>query len=303
MSKQRAIQCFGSTDVGRVRTQNQDHYLIADLHRLLTISDTSIPHEDCDHLFGRTSGLILAVADGMGGHAGGERASTLAVESMSKYVLNMMNWFLKLSPQHEDDFVDELKAGLTQVQNVFDEEAQVFPGKSTMGTTLTLAYVIGQRMYVVHVGDSRCYLLRDGELTQITTDHTLAQQLLDRGLIDDNDERISRFSHVLWNCIGGGTSDISPEVIRVTLQSDDYVVVCSDGLTGPVTDEQIAGILAQPEQTPEQLTATLIQTANAAGGPDNITAVVAHVQFVDDPSVANRDVSEDLSLADTQIMT
>jgi serine/threonine protein phosphatase PrpC len=144
-----------------------------------------------------------------------------------------------------------------------------------MGTTLTMAYLLWPRLYVVHAGDSRCYLLRQGGLRQITKDHTVAQQLVERGAMTPEQAEQSRWSHVLWNCIGGGTRELNPDVYRATLQLGDSLLLCTDGLNKCVPDEAIQEVLAR-EGTAEDACRRLVALAHDHGGPDNVTVVVAH---------------------------
>jgi serine/threonine protein phosphatase PrpC len=265
-------QVSGLTDQGKKRAANQDHFLIADLSRLLTVQQSSLPGPDCEQLFGAPTGRLLLVADGMGGHESGEQASSQAVQGAARYVLDMMTWFLRLTSSCEDDFQDELKDCLKAIERKIENASagQARP----MGTTVTMGYVLWPRLYIVHAGDSRCYLVRDGELQQLTTDHTFAQQLIDSGEVDPNDERLRRWRHVLWNCVGG-TDTVSPEVSRVMMRPDDTLLLCSDGLTGVVSDGEIADVLAKHDSL-EDANKELIKRANQAGGPDNITVVLAN---------------------------
>jgi len=261
----------GASHIGLKRKQNQDHFIVAELKRLLNVVATDIPLENCDALYGSEPGHLLVVADGMGGHDEGEIASRTAVKLCVRYVLDMMHWFLKLSANNEDDFVDELSACLNAVQSVFREGRT--PSDRSLGTTVTLAYIIAPRMYVIHAGDSRCYLVREEELIQLTTDHTIAQRLLSKNAISAEQFTNSRWRHVLWNCVGGGHTAVEPEVVRINLQRGDQLLICSDGLTGMVTDQAIlATLIGEPSAS--AAVSSLIEQANLAGGSDNITAVV-----------------------------
>jgi protein phosphatase len=269
------MDCSGLTDVGKKRPVNEDQFLIADLNKSMLIHQTSLSHEDHTRLFGGSQGKLLLVADGMGGHAEGKRASALAVRSLAHYVLNTLSWFFRLHPDHEEEFLEELKAALEECQRRIEAAAGADDEHPAMGTTLTMAYLLWPRMYVVHAGDSRCYLLRGARLEQITTDHTMAQRLVDRGALRPEEAQESRWSHVLWNCIGGGVHELTADVYRATLQLGDSLLLCTDGLNKATSDEKIFQSLRQ-NRPAEETCRHLVDSANAAGGPDNVTVVVAH---------------------------
>lgn len=273
------MDCFGLTDVGRKREVNEDQFLIADLNKSMLIHQTSLNQDDHSRLFGGSQGQLLLVADGMGGHSGGQRASTLAVQALENYVLNATSWFYRLCDSSEGAGVErELKAALEECQKRIHAEASAHPERRQMGTTVTLAYVLWPRLYVVHAGDSRCYLLRQNRLEQVTTDHTVAQRLVDSGLLPPEGAESSRWSHVLWNCVGGGSSELTTEVYKATLHLGDTLLLCTDGLTGGLSDEQVRAILTRGHSA-EETCRRLVAAANEAGGSDNITVVVA--RFLD----------------------
>jgi serine/threonine protein phosphatase PrpC len=268
------LDVSGESDIGCTRSENQDHYLIADLRRQLTIRQTDLPENGGGEIFGCREGSLLIVADGMGGHNGGERASRTAVKASAHYVLDMMQWFLKLSPDNEQDFIDELSNSLRVVQDrIWSQNDATNRG---MGTTVTMAYLLWPKLYVVHAGDSRCYLFRGGKLEQLTTDHTLAQQMLDAGALSAEEAATSRWRHVLWNCVGGSDNHIRPEAIRTRLEVGDIVLLCSDGLTGMIDDELIASLLRDSRSSSDAVD-ELIYAAKAAGGKDNISVIVCRI--------------------------
>jgi len=266
------MDCFGLTEVGRVRKVNEDQYLIAALNKSMQVQQTSLGLDDRTRLFGSTQGRLLLVADGMGGHAAGRRASSLAVDALAAYVLNTMHWFFRLREDEEDEFVDDLKAALHHCQAAITAEAERGPGRHDMGTTLTMAYLVWPRLFVVHAGDSRCYLLRQGRLRHVTRDHTVARKLADEGVLDDPEG--SRWANVLWNVVGGGSGELTAEVYKGNLALGDTLLLCTDGLTKHVGDDEITRLLDE-DTTSEEACRRLVGAANAAGGTDNVTAVVA----------------------------
>jgi PPM family protein phosphatase len=189
-----------------------------------------------------------------------------------------MPWFFRLSESGEDDLAAELKSCLEACQNRVEAAAEVRQEDRKMGATLTMAYLYWPRLFVVHAGDSRCYILRGSRLHQVTKDHTVAQQLMDKGVLSADEAEDSRWSHALWNCIGGGSHDLNPDAYKATLKIGDTLVLCTDGLTKAVEELQIAQVLCS-RGSAEECCTKLVALANAGGGPDNITAVVA--RFLD----------------------
>src|SRR6188474_1927427 len=172
------MDCFGLTDPGLKRTTNQDHYLIADLNKSMRIHDTSLTLDSETRVYGGSQGKLLVIADGMGGEAEGERASTIAVDQVATYVLNSLSWCFRLEEDSEQDFQDHLEEALKSCQKSIQTAVSRHPEMKGMGTTMTMVYIVWPRAFVVHVGDSRCYLLRDAELSQITVDHTVSQMMV-----------------------------------------------------------------------------------------------------------------------------
>jgi protein phosphatase len=290
-----AIDWYGQSDQGR-RDSNEDEFLIAGLNKSMLIHQTSLDHEAHTRLFGGSQGYLLAVADGMGGVPGGRRASTLAIDALTRYVLNTSSWFFNLREGQEDDLVDELAAALHRCQETI-EQAAARSGREGMGTTLTLAYIIWPRLYVVHVGDSRCYLRRGVRLEQITRDQTMAQRLVEAGALTPEQAEGSRWSHVLWSCLGGsGEAHLEPEVFKTTLQIGDTLLLCTDGLSGALSDGQILAALRE-EVPARQTCELLVRSAGLAGSKDNITAVVAHFRDAEQQRQAAQQASRAVPVA------
>lgn len=270
------VDTFGVTHAGRERSVNEDQFLVASLSKSMLVEQTSLPKDNHERLVGKPRSTLIAVADGMGGHGGGDVASSLAVDTIMNYVLNIMPWFLRLDDSNESDLTDELRAALDRCHAAVRETAESDTSADPrMGTTLTIAYAVWPRLYVVHVGDSRCYLYRRPELQQVTKDHTLAQQMVDQNLLEEDRVEGSKWSNILWNSVGGGSDDMKPDVYKATLERGDTVLLCSDGLTKHVDDDALRKILKNGSRGSEELATELVDAANAAGGSDNITAVVA----------------------------
>ncbi len=268
-----AMRSFGLTDCGMVRESNEDQFLIAELARTLWVRQTSLPQPDTQH--SRNRGHVLLVADGMGGHQAGEVASALTVTTIEAFILHILKRFSNLQPSDEPSVLMDFQAALREADaRVFDEAAH-HPEFAGMGTTLTMAFVSGRRLFVVHAGDSRCYLFRDGELTHLTNDHTLASELARRGVIKPQEVGHHQWrAHVVTNVIGGGTTGVHADMRQAELQAGDVVLLCSDGLSEMIADEEIAAILAATTE-PQSACERLVTAANDGGGRDNITAVVA----------------------------
>ncbi len=266
------IDSHGATDIGKVRSENQDQFLISDLKKSMSINQTSLTTEDYMTLTGDYQGKLLLVADGMGGHAGGKEASKLAIETIVGYALNTLPWFFSLDPNKEK-LKEQLKKSLELCHNNV-EAAGKSSGQRKMGTTLTMAYVLWPTLYVIHAGDSRCYLYHSSDLDQMTTDHTVANKLVEEGVMSQKEAEESRFNDVLHNAIGVKSGKFIAEFSQIKLNFGDTLLLCSDGLTKHVTKERIAQFL-KTNTSAEYTCQKLIDAANAEGGTDNITAVVA----------------------------
>ncbi len=270
-----APTAFGATDIGKKRKVNQDQFLIAELNKSMLVSSTSLCISGQFRLFGRVQGQVLLVADGMGGHAAGEKASSLAIDHLVTRLLNSIHWFFQSESEDEANFIESMKRLFQDAHaRILAESAENLEERG-MGTTLTMAYLMWPRMYVVHAGDSRCYLVRGGKALQETTDHTLARQMVESGGMKPEDESTSRWSNVLWNVLGGSSeAELLAEVRRVDLEEGDVVLLCSDGLYRYLDSDQIAQQVGNHDDLPG-LCKELIRMANDAGGEDNITVVVA----------------------------
>jgi len=282
MSSPPKPDCSGTSDVGKVRKSNEDQFLIAELSKSMLIHLTSLPIEESTRLVGRRPGYLFLVADGLGAAPAGGLASRLAVDSAIRTLLGTMPWFYRLG-DHEGDLEDELKKVLEQCQTQIDADVAENPSRSGMGTTMTMAYVIWPRLYVVHVGDARCYLLRDARLQQLTEDHTVSAPLPGAG--EDSPVR-----KVLWNVVGGETPEVWPDVYKATLEDGDTLLLATDGLTRELPDAGISEIL-QGAPSAEAACAGLVEAANSAGGRDNITVVVARFRRKEPTEAPPREVA------------
>lgn len=269
----------GYTDVGQRRQANEDSFLVATFQRALSVVDSSALGENPAFTAERTRGTLLMVADGMGGHGGGDVASQEAVRAVTDYLVHVLPCASAMSATLSSDARTSLhgvRAKLASALLIGDEairkQADAGSGEAQMGTTLTLAVMTGLVLYVAHVGDSRCYVLRNGALQQLTSDHTVANQITQLG---GNVGDAAQLNHILWNCLGGGEGTFpQPEVRRHDLEPGDSIFLCTDGLTNELDNDTIVAHLTGPGSSHE-ICAELVKLANERGGRDNITAVLA----------------------------
>jgi len=268
------MDCFGLTHTGARKSLNQDQFLIADLEKSMRIHSSSLSLDDHSRLFGNSQGKLLLVADGLSHSATGDLASRLATDCITRYILNRMPWFLHLDEQSEHDLCEALVSALELCQERMELDVQEHPERAGMGTTLTMAYLLWPRIYVVHAGNSRCYLYRQSNLKQLTSDHSLAEKLVNSGALAA-DEVPEIWQNLLVNSIGGDNdSDLNPEIHKAHMQIGDTLLLCTDGLTKHVPDLIISAILSQ-NASADETCVRLINQAMENGGSDNITVVVA----------------------------
>jgi protein phosphatase len=244
----KSILCAGLSDRGRVCVSNQDRWL-ADPQRQL-----------------------YAVADGLGGHLSGEVAAQRVVE--------LLPGRLQAAVSESDDLADpatigRVTAAVAQLSRQIRQEGERWPHTTGMGATLVLAIVRDERALVVHLGDSRAYLLRDGQLIRLTKDHSAAQLWIDRGMLTPQEAARHPAGGGLMRYVGMSRR-AQPEARLVELQPGDRLLLCSDGLTCMLPDERLCNILLH-EPEPQSAAGRLIARANAAGGRDNVTAILVDV--------------------------
>jgi protein phosphatase len=270
-----SVRYFGLTDRGKVRETNEDQFLVADLVKALRVRHTSVPQAEVQQSHDRC--YLFVVADGIGGHAGGQQASALAIDSLERFVLESWQWFGSLRGRDGDAVFADFRRALAKANSRVLAEANSQPGLGGMGTTLTLAFCLNAELYVAHAGDCRCYLFRGGRLYRLTADHTLAQEMVRQGAMTQEEAAESRWSHVVTNAVGGNTPEVTVELHKVGLLPSDVLLLCSDGLTGMVSEAEVARVL-HDVANPETVCRRLLDRANQAGGKDNITVVVARFE-------------------------
>lgn len=265
------IDVYGVTHRGRVREKNQDHFLISSLRKRMDVFLTSLPDAGAGPEGTERLAFLAMVADGVGGSAAGEEASRLAVKAVTDYIAHSTHCYYTADASDDEAFITALADAAMQCHATLSRNGESDPDRRGMATTLTLWLGVWPRAYVLQVGDSRYYLLRGDELTQISRDQTMAQELIDRGLISRADASRSRWSHVLSSAIGGPQT--TPVVTAVAQDWGHVHLLCSDGLTKHVSDERIREHLLRMKSA-RQVCEDLLQEALDGGGTDNITIVV-----------------------------
>lgn len=248
------ITSAGRTDVGVIRSGNEDSYLM-------------VPDRG-----------IFVVADGMGGHAAGEVASEMAV----RYVARELDSLRGLS---DEQVAERMRGAIRTANGAIFQRTLTEHDKRGMGTTVTALTLYEARFLIGQVGDSRAYLLRDNKLSQLTKDHSYVQEQVDAGYLTPEQARTHPYSNVITRCVGAN-SDVMPDIYVGTVKPGDLFLLASDGLTGMLEDYQLAELLS-PERMPQDEVDSLIAEANRHGGLDNITAILVRIDTVDAPTQDN----------------
>jgi PPM family protein phosphatase len=263
------LDASGRTDRGFERRDNEDNFLVASLGKRLRVHETSLDEHAVPSGVVEGDPLLAIVADGMGGMQRGALASTLAVRTVADQVARAMPLLVGRTGAERagalrkllETAIDEAHKGVVAASR---------PG-GPMGTTTTAALVIGDELWLAHVGDSRCYLLRGDRLTQLTVDHTMAQQLAELGIA----EHAAGLEHVLWKAVGAPQDavHVQPDVSVHEVLAGDVLLLCSDGLGKHVQEDEICAVLSMPEPA-RALANRLVDIALARGGSDNVTTLV-----------------------------
>ena len=269
------IDVFGLTDSGRVRRENQDHFLIASLHKLLRVHQSSIPPDDLTPLVTESRGFVFLVADGVGGRPDGAQASGTVIRAIAHYVTHLTDLYRRLDPDRESEFLAQLERAVLETHDLLLKEGLREYGGKGGATTLTMLFALWPRAYVVHLGDSGCFRLREGRLERMTRDQTVAEALVRAGALRPSEARQSPFGNVLASALGG--PEATPLTLATDARRDDIVLLCTDGLTKHVTEDEIAGRL-RTLQSSEQVCRDLVSLANERGGTDNVTVLVGRIR-------------------------
>lgn len=266
------LDLFGITHPGKVRAGNQDHFLLCTVHPQVVIHATSLPSTDALPLRGTRLATVMLVADGVGGAAAGNEAARVATEAIMRYTASTLRSYHTAGAAGEKELMAALEKAALEAHSAVLAEAAQRADQRRMATTLTVGIAVWPWLFVVQVGDSRCYLFSGGTLKQVTRDQTIGQQLVDDGVLAPDRLRDSPFNNVLSSALGG--DEARPVVTRVDISERGCVVfLCSDGLTKHVTDGEIASAL-QAMTSSEQVGRQLLDLALQRGGSDNITMVI-----------------------------
>jgi serine/threonine protein phosphatase PrpC len=249
LSKQLRLEVAELTDVGRRRDSNED-------------SMTRLVPKDPKLM--ERKGAIFVVADGMGGHAAGEVASEIAVETIREEYYEAVS----------DEVTEILTQAIKQANQVIYDRAIEQTARAGMGTTCVAVVIRGAVAYIANVGDSRVYLIRDGQLRQVTNDHSWVAEQVRAGMLTDEQARTHAHRNVITRALGT-QPEVEADLFVEVLQDGDHLLLCSDGLSGPVSDEEINRIISSAPA--QEAVRALIAQANEQGGPDNITALLVHV--------------------------
>lgn len=263
---------YGLSHVGKVRKENQDHFLMASFHKRVHVQFSNL--DDVEHRLPSKEqrlAYLAMVADGVGGGVGGGEASAVALEAAMEYVDNAIATYYG-ARDDEVEFGALLQAAAMRAHDSVRDRRDASGVTGTMATTLTMYIGVWPVYYILQVGDSRYYLWREGQLTQRTRDQTMAQDLVDDGVISQADAARTPMAHVLSSAIGSDKS--APVVTRLDFDWHNVHLLCSDGLTKHVTDERIADVL-RTMTSAKQACEQLLQDALDGGGSDNITIIIS----------------------------
>jgi protein phosphatase len=275
------VDIGAASDVGKTRDNNEDHFLVVRYGRAMEMLRSNLPVGLLPTDFGEI-GYGMAVADGMGGAVGGEIASSLALVAGINLALHQPKWTLVLTPEEIRECLDRWRDRFKQIDAILAERSRSDPRLSGMGTTLTVAASVGAHLFLYHVGDSRAYLLRQDKLVCLTRDHTYAQALADAGQIDPSEIPRHRTRHMLTKVVGMGRGELEADIEYMQLMDGDRLLLCTDGLTEMVPDNQIADVLRK-FRTSDAACHALVKLALDAGGTDNVTVVLARYDIPGGP--------------------
>lgn len=274
------VDVSGQSHSGLVRENNEDHFLVSRLDRTMqtlvsNMPPGAVPDRSVDTVYG------MLVADGMGGHAAGEVASRTAVATLIDLVLRTPDLITRLDEHYSEEALRRFERRFQNIAEVLREHARADPRLAGMGTTMTLACSAGADLIIAHVGDSRAYLLRRGQLQRLTSDHTMAQFLADTGMIGRDEIETHPMRNVLTGALSTRDVPTNVDLAAQRLLDGDQLLLCTDGLFDMVSETSITELLLQPGSTAETCQ-RLITAALRGGGRDNVTVVLGRYQIAND---------------------
>jgi protein phosphatase len=282
---------FGAVShAGRVRSDNEDHFLVFRVSRDQEALLTNIPTAQLPEHTGE-AGYSMIVADGMGGRAAGEVASRLAITTALKLVHKSPKWGFKINQNEARELFGRINHYLRVIDLTLTEQGYADRRLFGMGTTLTAAFSMGVDLFIVHLGDSRAYLYRKGELRRLTKDHTMAQAMADAGYIAPEEVRRHARRNTLTNYLGGQQGKVKADLRWLHLIDGDRLLLCTDGLSDMVDDRSIARILHERDR-PGDAAQALLDEALEQGGKDNVTVIVARYEVPGPVAASTQDTAE-----------
>ena len=270
------VDAEGVSHPGKYRDRNDDQFLIAEICKSLRVKRSTLPLDDQTGFAMATGAYLYAVADGLGRVAEGPLANDRATFTAVQYILALLPWFFEAAGKSDDDTKAELTRALGKCELLLPAAGRRRITELSPGTTVTLAYLIWPDLFIVHVGDSRCYIRRGSEIHRVTHDQAELQRLRRDGPFEHKTATRSGLSTVLWHALRGEDEPILPVVYHVTIATGDTILLCTDGLSRLVHDDQIVALLSA-EGSALCKCNNLIAAANNAGGSDNVTVVVSQL--------------------------
>jgi len=268
------VEVAAASHAGKVRPLNEDHYMVLRLNRsqetiLTSLSAAEVPGKFNEYGYG------IFIADGLGGEGPGAVASRLALSTLAHLLIHFGKWNLRLNAVAAKEVMERAGWFYQQINEAVVQRGKDDPQLAGMMTTMTAAFTVGDDIFLAHVGHTRAYLFRDGELTQLTSDQTVERRMTDAPPRPAAVERATEdLKHILTEALGGKLGGPAVDVTHFRLWDNDIVLFCTDGLTGVVDDERIGAVL-NLRRRPQEQCQTLVDLALEAGGPDNVTVLLA----------------------------
>ena len=267
------LDVFGLTHRGRVRDSNADHFLIASFHRSMRVLATSLAEGALPPTTTDSRGVLMLVADGVSSLSHAEDGSARAVDAIARSLLEMSEITSPTDHARETQIVERLRRFVSQAHETLLRFAEQEGGEAA--TTITVALALWPRAFIAHAGDSRCYHWREGRLTRMTSDQTMAQAMIDAGVIQAGSAAATRMSNVLVSALGSSQLDV--QLVVTDLQRNDRWLLCSDGLTKHITEDELAQWIGGALGA-EEICRGLVDLTLERGAEDNVTVVVGRLR-------------------------